>query len=67
LQLTVVTGINKERTCHFDVASGPFKWPGGAFMWPCSTLKTSSWTLRTNKQAKKKQRVDKSLLNVVMC
>ena len=34
----VATGINK-RACHFDVASGPFKWPGGALMWPHGTLK----------------------------
>ena len=27
------TGINK-RVCHFDVARGPFTWPGGALMWP---------------------------------
>ena len=32
------TGINKG-ACHFDVASGPFKWPGGALMWPPGTLK----------------------------
>ena len=25
--------------CHFDVASGPFKWPGSALMWPRRTLK----------------------------
>jgi len=24
---------------HFDVASGPFKWPGSALMWPSGTLK----------------------------
>jgi len=36
------TGI-KKRACHFDVASGPFKWPGGALMWPRDTLKKSSW------------------------
>ena len=34
----VATGINKG-ACHFDVASGPFKWPGGALMWPPGTLK----------------------------
>ena len=28
-----------RRASHFDVASGPFKWPGGALMWPRGTLK----------------------------
>jgi len=36
------TGINKEGMLLFDVASGPFKWPGGALMWPHDTLKKSS-------------------------
>jgi len=27
-----------RRACHFDVASSPFKWPGGALIWPHSTL-----------------------------
>ena len=34
----VATGINKG-ACHFDVASGPFKWPDSALMWPRGTLK----------------------------
>ena len=36
-----------RRACHFDVASGPFKWPAGALMWLRGTLK-------------KKERVDKA-------
>ena len=36
--------------CHFDVASGPFKWLGGALKWPCSTLKNPFRTLKKKKQ-----------------
>jgi len=36
------TRINKKA---FDVASGPFKWPGGALMWLCGTFKKSSGTV----------------------
>ena len=32
-----------RRACYFDVASSPFKWPGGALIWPHGTLKKSSW------------------------
>jgi len=51
--------------CHFDVASGPLKWPGGALMWPCSTLKKSSWTYKqTNKKTKQKW---KELIKQIEC
>ena len=46
------SGINKEG-CPFDMASGPFKWPGGALMWPLATLKKSSLTQKEKKKAKK--------------
>ena len=49
------TGIKKE-ACPFDVASGPFKWPGGALMWPCGTLKKS--------EKKQKQ---KELIKLIEC
>ena len=51
------TGINKG-VCHFDVASGPFKWPGGALMWPRGTLKIPFRTYKKN--LKKKKRVNKA-------
>ena len=41
----VATGINKG-ACHFDVASGPFKWPGGALMWPGGALMWPRGTLK---------------------
>ena len=46
------TRINKGG-CHFDVASGPFKWPGGALTWPHGTLKIPIRTLKNikNKRA----------------
>ena len=43
------TGINKG-ACHFDVASGPFKWPGGALMWPRGTLKNCFRTLKKKRK-----------------
>ena len=46
--LMAATGINKE-ACHFDVASSPFKWPGGALMWPRGTLKNQFRTKGVNK------------------
>ena len=41
----------------FDMASGPFKWPGSALMWPCSTLKNP---LGLKKNTKKMELVDKA-------
>jgi len=52
----MATGINKEG-CHFDVASGPFKYHFGALMWLCSTLKKSS------PKKNKKQKSRNSSLN----
>ena len=34
----------------FDVASGPFKWPGNASMWPPGTLKNPFRTLKKKKR-----------------
>ena len=41
-----------------DVASGSFKWPGGALMWPHGTLKKSSW---------KKKKKRKELIKPIEC
>ena len=48
-----IAATRTRRSCPFDVASGPFKWPGGALMWPLATLKKSSLTQKEKKKAKK--------------
>jgi len=51
--------------CHFDVASSPLKWPGGALMWLRGTLKNRFRTLK--KKGKKKNKKRKELIKPIEC
>ena len=56
-----------RRACHFDVASGHFKYHFGALMWPCSALKKPSWTLKKEtiiNQVEKKNKAKKYDINL---